>query len=371
MHVFSQNIPTRVFAGRLLSLGQWHRVEIESADALQCVMNHGTAYGLGCRVRLPNRPAGEQFSVMVDDLELPQGDPEELDQVKQWLPKCALVLAIAVLAKNQPIPETGIFRVAATDYSKDPQRDDARAFRQRCRFDVLHVAISSLNANPPAKLCKYSTLAVADTHTRIYCGDDFVDAIQYWQRRGLVSLLNRGGDIRMDQTLDDEMMAELSKYTWDEAAPASVEGAVTDRASGASETDYDLFVSHASEDKAAVVVPLTDELVRRGLRVWVDFRELRIGDKLRERIDEGLRRSRFGLVIVSPRFFAKQWPQAELDGLVALELTDGRKRILPVWHDVEYADVAQQSPTLAARLATKWSEGITKVVEEIVRAVQD
>jgi len=370
-HVFPQNIPTRVFAGRMFAGGKWQRIEIDSPEALQIPMQGGTAFGVGSLVRVLDGGSGRQFVVIVDAVHLPYGGQGELDRVKEWIPKCAVVLATAVLGRNQPIPESGIFPVAAADYSKDPQRDDARAFRRRCRFDVLNVLTSCLNNNPPQPFCKYGMLAGAETHTRIYSRDDIIDAIQFWADKGFVSLLDRAGDVQIRQTRDEEMMAELSAYSWDEAAPPVPEATPKQAVAGTPPMEYDVFVSHASEDKAAVVVPLTEELIKRGLRVWVYYRELRLGDKLRERIDEGLRRSRFGVVIVSPRFFAKQWPQTELNGLVALEMADGRKRILPIWHDVEYADVAKQSPTLAARLAAKWAEGANKVADEIMRAVRD
>jgi hypothetical protein len=80
---------------------------------------------------------------------------------------------------------------------------------------------------------------------------------------------------------------------------------------------YDVFISHAWEDKDAIAHPLADELRRRGLDVWYDDFSLKVGDHLRESIDKGLGKSRFGVVILSPHFFAKQWPQYELDGLVA------------------------------------------------------
>jgi hypothetical protein len=169
--------------------------------------------------------------------------------------------------------------------------------------------------------------------------------------------------------------AELAVLAVCEASPpsaapgaAAVTGAPADATNA---TEFDIFVCHASEDKGGVVVPLTNELIKRGLRVWVDYRELRLGDKLRERIDDGLRRSRFGIVIVSPRFFAKQWPQIELDGLVALETADRRKRILPIWHEVEQPDVTKHSPTLAGRLAARWAGGVSQVADEVIRAIGD
>src|SRR5580765_1114959 len=95
---------------------------------------------------------------------------------------------------------------------------------------------------------------------------------------------------------------------------------------------YDLFVCHASEDKASVARPLTEILRSRGKRVWLDELELKIGDSLRQRIDEGLRESRFGIVILSPSFFAKRWPQAELNAMFSEERRRGAKVILPLLH---------------------------------------
>ena len=87
--------------------------------------------------------------------------------------------------------------------------------------------------------------------------------------------------------------------------------------------EFDVFVSHASEDKARFVEPLVAALKERGIRVWYDFEQIRLGDDFRLRIDEGLVRSRFGVVVLSPRFF-KEWPQAELSALFAGD------RILPI-----------------------------------------
>ena len=84
--------------------------------------------------------------------------------------------------------------------------------------------------------------------------------------------------------------------------------------------DWDVFVSHASEDKDAVAEPLVRALVDAGLRVWYDRIELRLGDSLRGKIDEGLAHSRFGIVILSPSFFAKHWPKQELNGLAQREV---------------------------------------------------
>ena len=80
--------------------------------------------------------------------------------------------------------------------------------------------------------------------------------------------------------------------------------------------EYDAFISHASEDKEELVRPLADALVERGLKVWYDEFNLTVGDSLRRSIDKGLAKSRFGIVVLSSSFFAKNWTQYELDGLV-------------------------------------------------------
>ncbi len=132
----------------------------------------------------------------------------------------------------------------------------------------------------------------------------------------------------------------------------------------------DVFISHASEDKDAVARPLAEELTRRGFRVWYDEYSLRVGDSLREKIDEGLNDCTYGLVVVSPSFMAKPWPNREVNGLVALETGDGRKRILPVWHGTNAAEVAQWSPTIADLKATTTDRGLEVVADEIARALR-
>ncbi|EDX82427.1 hypothetical protein S7335_875 [Synechococcus sp. PCC 7335] len=133
--------------------------------------------------------------------------------------------------------------------------------------------------------------------------------------------------------------------------------------------EFDVFISHASEDKAKVARPLTEALTRAGLRVWLDELEIQIGDSLREKIDYGLSRSRFGVVILSPNFFEKQWPERELNGLFAIE-EDGEKRILPVWHEVDKRVVRSHSPMLANRLAAQTSSGLKSVTSAITTVIQ-
>ncbi|MCX6831609.1 MAG: toll/interleukin-1 receptor domain-containing protein, partial [candidate division Zixibacteria bacterium] len=110
---------------------------------------------------------------------------------------------------------------------------------------------------------------------------------------------------------------------------------------------YDIFICHASEDKDDLVRPLAALLETHHLFVWYDEFTLQMGDSLSRSIDIGLSRSRFGIVVLSPNFFSKQWPQRELGGLVARETLGSAKVILPIWHKINKEDICSQSPPLA------------------------
>jgi len=123
---------------------------------------------------------------------------------------------------------------------------------------------------------------------------------------------------------------------------------------------YDVFISHASEDKADFVTPLARKLEALGISVWYDDFVLKPGDSLRRSIEKGLTSSRFGLVVLSPSFFEKEWPQKELDALVTME-ADGESKIIPIWHRITRDAIAKHSPILADRLAIPSNIGIEAV----------
>lgn len=130
---------------------------------------------------------------------------------------------------------------------------------------------------------------------------------------------------------------------------------------------WDFFISHASEDKDAIARPLADALTAKGRSVWYDDFTLSLGDSLRQSIDHGLAHSRHGIVILSPHFFEKHWPQQELNGLATREV-NGEKVILPIWHGVGFDEVRKYSVTLADRVAVSTDETLDFVVQKILKA---
>ena len=131
--------------------------------------------------------------------------------------------------------------------------------------------------------------------------------------------------------------------------------------------EYDVFISHASEDKEAVVRPLANALKQKGVRVWYDEFELKIGDSLRRKIDQGLSKSKFGIVVISRSFIRKGWTNYELDGLMTKAIS-GQQTLLPIWHDITKQEVIDYSPSLADKVARNTSQ---ETVEEIAKEIAE
>src|SRR5437764_13923646 len=138
-----------------------------------------------------------------------------------------------------------------------------------------------------------------------------------------------------------------------------------------SQTEWDVFISHASEDKEKFVKPLAIILARAGVKVWCDQFTLRAGDSLLRSIDKGLANSKSGIVVISRAFIEKQWPEYELRGLMTREMAGKSNKVIPIWYGVSHDEVMASSPTLADKVAldtTRLSiETIALRVIEIVR----
>jgi len=134
---------------------------------------------------------------------------------------------------------------------------------------------------------------------------------------------------------------------------------------------YDVFISHASEDKDKVVRPLANRLQELGLKVWYDEFELKIGDSLRRKIDKGLVNSRFGVVVLSTSFINKGWTNYELDGIVTRAVSD-EQVILPIWHNITKQQVINYSPSLADKLARNTAiNTIEEIADEIYSVIKN
>lgn len=136
---------------------------------------------------------------------------------------------------------------------------------------------------------------------------------------------------------------------------------------GPGDETYDVFISHASEDKDTIVRSIATALSELGLKVWYDEFTLRIGDSLRQKIDKGLANSRVGLVVLSPFFISKGWTNYELDGIVTRTI-NGEQILLPIWHNITKQEVIDFSPSLADKVARSTA---THTVQEIAGEIAE
>jgi len=165
----------------------------------------------------------------------------------------------------------------------------------------------------------------------------------------------------------EERRQELRQRRIEQAR--SVRSPETEREARADGMKWDIFISYASEDRE-FVQQLAEALEYWGLTVWLDQSTLQPGDSLRRGIDEGLAQSRYGVVVLSSAFFAKDWTQRELDGLIARE-TNSRKVIIPVWHNVTADEIRRFSPTMADRISIFSTGHVDAVTEKIIPDFSD
>lgn len=135
--------------------------------------------------------------------------------------------------------------------------------------------------------------------------------------------------------------------------------------------EHDVFISHASEDKDDIVRPLAIALRNAGLSVWYDEFELKIGDSLRQKIDKGLSKSRFGIVVLSKSFIKKGWTNYELDGIIT-KVISGEQVLLPIWHNITKQEVVDFSPSIADKLARNTANfTVEEIANEIAELIQN
>ncbi len=184
----------------------------------------------------------------------------------------------------------------------------------------------------------------------------------------LGQVLGRGQRVRLTSSGLDE----VDRPHIDPASPLqSIAGNLESIApeSSAVPKPHDVFISYAREDKDEVARPLAQALERRNLKIWYDEVELHIGENLRRKIDAGLVSSRFGVVVLSPHFFAKDWPQYELDSLVTRELAGDQQIVLPIWHRLTTTDVLDKSPSLANKVAMSTSSHSVDQIADAIASV--
>jgi hypothetical protein len=90
-----------------------------------------------------------------------------------------------------------------------------------------------------------------------------------------------------------------------------------------------VFVSYSSEDRA-FAQGLIQELKKRGVSVWIDSAEIRVGDSVVDRLADGLSKCTHLLIVISQHYLTSAWCKAELRTILHRAIKSGTKRILPL-----------------------------------------
>jgi hypothetical protein len=133
------------------------------------------------------------------------------------------------------------------------------------------------------------------------------------------------------------------------------------------EAPKDVFLCHAGKDKERVVRPLAHKLEAAGISCWLDEAEVRWGDSIVSKVNEGLANSRFVIVVLSPSFVDKHWPQRELNSALHEEAGSGQVRVLPLLTgEAEQRDeILDQFPLLHDKRYLAWDGSGENVLEEL------
>jgi hypothetical protein len=132
---------------------------------------------------------------------------------------------------------------------------------------------------------------------------------------------------------------------------------------------YDVFISHAVEDKIPLANELAARLEQEGLKVWYSSNALRVGNSITQTVHEGLDNSRFGVVILSKTYLSKNWTLREFFELLARH-REGKKTILPVLLDVTAKDLAEKDLTMADLFAVPAERGLDYIVKTLLSEIR-
>lgn len=131
------------------------------------------------------------------------------------------------------------------------------------------------------------------------------------------------------------------------------------------------FISHDSRDKEAIAKPIALALQKLMCPVWYDEFSLKVGDNLRDSIEEGLKSCRKCILILSPDFISNRgWTKKEFDSVFTREVLEDQQIVLPVWCGVSKKQIFEYSPSLLNIKGIDWNRlGETEVCRQLANAV--
>ena len=130
----------------------------------------------------------------------------------------------------------------------------------------------------------------------------------------------------------------------------------------------DIFICHAGEDKEEIVRPMVEAFSQAGISCWYDEAEIRWGDSIVQKVNEGLAASRYVVVVFSPAFVQKNWPQRELNAVLNQEASTGEVKVLPllVGSEEEKRQILKQFPLLNDKRYLPWDGDLRNIINALM-----
>ena len=111
--------------------------------------------------------------------------------------------------------------------------------------------------------------------------------------------------------------------------------------------EYEVFISHASKDKADLVEELYQSLNKLGVAIFYDKESLEWGDNWKDRILNGTKKAEFAIIVISENFFDREWTERELSEFLNRQNRNGQKLILPILHNITVSQLQEKYPSVA------------------------
>src|ERR1017187_4595582 len=103
------------------------------------------------------------------------------------------------------------------------------------------------------------------------------------------------------------------------------------------------FVSHSTQDRS-FVESFAADLRQHGVDAWYSGWEIKPGDSIRAKIEEGLEDCEYFIIVLSKSSIHRPWVQAELDAATIRKLNGKVRKIIPV----KIEDCGDLPPTLGS-----------------------
>lgn len=111
--------------------------------------------------------------------------------------------------------------------------------------------------------------------------------------------------------------------------------------------EYDVFISHANQDKGELIEELYQSLKKLGVNIFYDKEELEWGDNWKEKILNGTKKAEFAIIVISENFFGREWTERELVEFLNRQNRNGQKLILPILHNISVEQLKVKYPAVA------------------------